>query len=76
MAIKLTQHAADHTQAMLEQRGFGFGIGIRLATHQAGCSGLACIVEYLDAIAFVDKLFESHNPNVKNLCGCGESFNV
>lgn len=106
--IQLTQSAAKHVQDMLNKRGHG--IGLRLATRKAGCSGLTYQVDYVDQVNGDDVVFESfnikividknnlsylngceidylktnavnfgfqfNNPNVQDVCGCGESFNV
>lgn len=106
--IQLTQSAANHIQEMLNKRGHG--IGLRLATRKAGCSGLTYQVDYVDQVNDDDVVFESfnikividknnspyldgceidylktnavnfgfqfNNPNVQDVCGCGESFNV
>jgi len=107
MAITLTPAAAKHVSNFITHRGKG--VGLRLGVKTTGCSGLAYKLEYADAIADEDLVFESHgvtvvvdpkslpyldgteldfareglnegfkfnNPNVKNECGCGESFNV
>jgi iron-sulfur cluster assembly protein len=108
MAVTLTHNAANRVKTMLQQRGSG--IGLRLATRQAGCSGFAYVVDYADAVHDDDTTFdcegvkvvidqqslaqldgttvdyvrsnalhegfEFRNPNVKDTCGCGESFNV
>lgn len=107
MAITLTEKAADRIKNFLAQRGKG--IGLRLGVKTTGCSGMAYVMEYVDAIEDSDVVFEDHgvkviinpkslvyldgteldyareglnegfrfnNPNVKDMCGCGESFNV
>jgi iron-sulfur cluster assembly protein len=107
MAITMSQAAADHVNNYLANRGQG--LGVRLGVRTTGCSGMAYVLEFVDAIAAHDEVFESHgikvvidpksmvylngteldyvkeglnegfqfnNPNVKNECGCGESFNV
>jgi iron-sulfur cluster assembly protein len=108
MKIELTENAANRVNTMLQQRGSG--LGLRLGTRQAGCSGFEYTVDYADEIRDEDEVFESHgvrvivdrgsmpylngttvdyvrmnalhegfefhNPNVKNMCGCGESFTV
>ena len=108
MSIELTEKAADRVNLMLQQRGSG--LGLRLGTRQAGCSGFAYVVDYADSDEKHDIVIESHgikifvnqsnlsyldgmvvdyvrnnalnsgfefrNPNVKNMCGCGESFTV
>ena len=108
MSITLTKNAAHHVREMLQQRGHG--IGLRLATRHAGCSGYSYILNYVDSEEPKDRVFvshgvnifinkqdapfldgteidytkcgdinmnfEFHNPNVKDVCGCGESFDI
>ena len=107
MAITLTEAAAQRVQKFLASRGKG--VGLRLGVRTTGCSGLAYVLEFVDAIGVDDEVFEDHgvkvivdkksivylngteldftreglnegfkfnNPNVKDSCGCGESFNV
>ena len=108
MAVQLTEKAAQRVQTMIDKRGNG--LGLRLGTRKSGCSGFAYVVDYADAVADDDQVFESHgvkvvvddaslahldglvvdyvrtnalnegfefiNPNVKESCGCGESFSV
>jgi iron-sulfur cluster assembly protein len=107
MAITLTESAATHIKKFISNRGKG--VGLRLGVKTTGCSGMAYVVEFADAIESDDQVFESHgvkvvvnpkslvyidgteldftreglnegfkfnNPNVKDECGCGESFNV
>lgn len=107
MPITLTDAAAQHVKAFLENRGKG--IGMRLGVKTTGCSGLAYVLEFVDELQEGDEIFEDHgiklvidpkslvyldgtvvdytkeginegfkfnNPNVKDTCGCGESFNV
>lgn len=107
MAVTLSEAAARHITKYLSKRGKG--IGIRLGVKTSGCSGMAYKLEYADAAADEDLVFESqglkvvvdpqslpyldgteldfvreglqegfrfNNPNAKNACGCGESFNV
>ena len=107
MAITLTEQAADRIKGFLAQRGKG--VGLRLAVKTTGCSGMAYVMEYVDAVEDGDVVFEDmgvkviidpkslvyldgteldfareglnegfkfNNPNVKDMCGCGESFNV
>ena len=87
----------------------GKGEGLRLGVKTTGCSGMAYVLEFVDAVEDDDKVFESNgvriiidpksllyldgteldygkeglnegfkfnNPNVKDTCGCGESFTV
>lgn len=107
MAITVTEAAAQRVRGFLEQRGKG--VGLRLGVRTSGCSGMAYVLEFVDAIEESDLVFEGHgvkvvvdrkslvyldgteldftreglnegfkfnNPNVKDECGCGESFNV
>ena len=107
MAITLTEAAATRVKRFLDNRGKG--VGLRLGVKTTGCSGMAYVIEYADALEEGDMVFEDHgvkviinpkslvyldgteldytkeglnegfkfnNPNVKDMCGCGESFNV
>lgn len=107
MAITLTDRAANHVSNYLAKRGKG--VGVRFGVRTTGCSGMAYKLEFVDAAANEDHVFESHgvkvfvdpkslayidgteldfvreglnegfkfnNPNEKDKCGCGESFNV
>ena len=107
MAITMTEAAATRVKQFLDNRGKG--MGLRLGVKTTGCSGMAYVIEYADALEDGDVVFEDHgvkvivnprslvyldgteldyakeglnegfkfnNPNVKDMCGCGESFNV
>ena len=108
MSVSLTETAAKRVETMLAKRGQG--VGLRVGTRKAGCSGFLYEVDYADEIRDDDLVFESHgvkvivdkesllyidgtqldyiktnalhegfefnNPNVKDMCGCGESFTV
>ena len=107
MAISLTNAAADRVRGYLENRDKA--LGLRLGVTETGCSGYSYVINYAEAIADDDVVFEDrgvkvivdpkslvyldgteldygkeglnegfkfNNPNVKNMCGCGESFNV
>ena len=107
MGISMTAAAANHVAKFLANRGKG--VGIRLGVRTSGCSGMAYVLEFADALEPEDLVFEDHgvkvivdpksllylegteldytreglnegfkfrNPNVKDACGCGESFNV
>lgn len=107
MAITLTDAAADRIKSFIQRRGRG--IGLRVGVRKTGCSGLAYVVDYADAIESGDAVFEDKgvkvvinpsslayldgavvdfaregfnegfrfsNPNEKDRCGCGESFNI
>lgn len=107
MGVTLTERAANHVRNFLAKRGKGEGL--RLGVKTSGCSGMAYVLEFVDAVAPEDQVFEEHgvkvivdaksmlylegteldfvkeglnegfkfnNPNVKDACGCGESFTV
>ncbi len=107
MGISMTPAAAAHVAKFLANRGKG--LGIRLGVRTSGCSGMAYVLEFADALEPDDQVFEEHgvkvivdaksllylegteldytkeglnegfkfrNPNVKDACGCGESFTV
>jgi iron-sulfur cluster assembly protein len=56
MAISVTEAAAGHVQRQLDARGHGEGIRIGVKT--SGCSGLAYVLEFVDAIQPEDRVFE------------------
>ncbi len=62
MSITLTESAARHVSKYLTQRGKG--VGVRLGVKTTGCSGLAYKLEYADAVAPEDQVFESHGVKV------------
>ena len=62
MAVELTENAARHVGAMLQQRGSG--LGLRVATKKNGCTGFAYVVDYADDVQDGDKVFESHGVKV------------
>ena len=76
MAVTMTERAAQHVAGFLQKRGKG--VGLRLGVRTTGCSGMA----YLEGteLDFVreglNEGFRFNNPNEKNRCGCGESFNI
>lgn len=107
MSITLSESAATRVNAFLHNRGKGFGL--RLGVRTSGCSGMAYMLEFVDAPEPEDTVFEDkgvnvvidpksliyldgteldfvkeglnegfkfNNPNMKDECGCGESFNV
>jgi len=107
MAITLTDAAANRVTGFLANRGKG--VGVRLGVRTTGCSGMAYVIEFADAIEDTDVVFNDNNvnvvidskslpyldgteldfakeglnegfkfnnPNVKDECGCGESFTV
>jgi len=62
MAISLTEAAALHVQRQLEMRGKGEGIRVGIKT--TGCSGMAYVLEFVDAIDSADQIFENHGVKV------------
>lgn len=62
MGIILTEAAARHVAASLKERGRGEGI--RLGIKTSGCSGLAYILEFVDACNPEDQSFESFGVRV------------
>ena len=107
MSITLTSSAKSQLRQSVADREKG--IGVRVGVKRTGCAGLAYLMEYVDALADEDEVyqfddvklvidkksliylkgteldyvknglnegFEFKNPNVKNECGCGESFHV
>ena len=58
MTVAVTEAAAGHVQRQLDARGRGEGIRIGVKT--SGCSGLAYVLEFVDAPDPVDTLFEDH----------------
>ena len=62
MGISLTQAAADHVGRFLANRGKG--IGLRLGVKTSGCSGMAYVLEFADALEPDDQVFEDHGVKV------------
>ncbi|HEY7672516.1 MAG TPA: iron-sulfur cluster assembly protein IscA [Gammaproteobacteria bacterium] len=56
MAVSLTQSAADRIRSYLATRGRG--VGLRVGVKKTGCSGYAYVVDYADAVAADDVVFE------------------
>jgi iron-sulfur cluster assembly protein len=56
MTISVTEAAAGHVQRQLDARGHGEGVRIGVKT--SGCSGLAYVLEFVDAIQPEDEVFE------------------
>jgi iron-sulfur cluster assembly protein len=54
--LQVTEQAAKKIQSMLKRRGSG--LGIRLGVKTTGCSGLAYVLEYVDAPQLGDEHFE------------------
>ncbi len=62
MGITVTEAAAKHVQAYLDNRGKG--LGIRLAVRTSGCSGMAYEMEFVDELQEDDQVFEDHGIKV------------
>ncbi|MDZ7643219.1 MAG: iron-sulfur cluster assembly protein IscA [Woeseiaceae bacterium] len=56
MALSLTQPAAERVRTYLDSRGKG--IGLRVGVKKTGCNGFAYVVNYADAAADTDEIFE------------------
>jgi iron-sulfur cluster assembly protein len=54
--ITVTDTASNRIKKNLTRRGAG--VGIRLGVRTTGCSGLAYVLEYVDALAEEDTAFE------------------
>ena len=59
--IQVTDMAAKKIRANLERRG---GIGIRIGVRTTGCSGLAYVLEYVDALQTGDVAMSDNNTNI------------
>lgn len=55
MAITMTDQAAQRVSQFLANRGRG--LGLRLGVRTSGCSGLAYVLEFVDAINEDDTVF-------------------
>ncbi len=56
MALSLTESAASRVRDYLDARGKG--VGLRLGVTKTGCSGYSYVINYADAIADGDIVFE------------------
>ncbi|HUL81008.1 MAG TPA: iron-sulfur cluster assembly protein IscA [Gammaproteobacteria bacterium] len=56
MAISLTNSAATRVKSFLEKRGRG--VGLRIGVRKSGCSGYAYTIDYADAVAADDIVFD------------------
>ena len=56
MAISMTEAAVNHVARYLEKRGQG--AGIRVGVRTSGCSGMAHVLEFIDAVEDDDQIFE------------------
>lgn len=62
MAISLTSSAATRVKSFLEKRGRG--VGLRIGVRKSGCSGYAYTIDYADAIAADDVVFDRDGVKV------------
>ncbi|MDC9592728.1 iron-sulfur cluster assembly protein IscA [Xenorhabdus sp. IM139775] len=62
MSISVTESAAQRISAFLANRGKG--VGLRLGVKTSGCSGMAYILEFADAIDEEDQVFEDKGVKV------------
>lgn len=62
MAISLTENAAARVRNYLESRGTG--VGLRLGVTRTGCSGYSYVINYADAVADTDVVFEDKGVKV------------
>lgn len=62
MGVSLTEPAAARVLAFLEQRGKG--VGLRLGVRPSGCSGMAYVLEFVDAVEDTDEVFEDHGVKI------------
>jgi iron-sulfur cluster assembly protein len=62
VAIHVTQTAAHHIGRQLAARGHG--VGIRVGVRTSGCSGMAYVLEFVDALAPEDVVFDAHGVKV------------
>jgi iron-sulfur cluster assembly protein len=62
MSISLTASAADRVRSHLASRGRG--LGLRLGIKTTGCSGFSYVIDYADAAAPNDLVFEDQGVKV------------
>ena len=62
MTVTLSERAAKHVASFIAKRGKG--VGVRLGVKTSGCSGLAYKLEFADAAAPEDVIFEGHGVKV------------
>jgi iron-sulfur cluster assembly protein len=60
--ITVTEQAAKKIKQNLDKRGAG--IGIRLGVKTTGCSGLAYVLEYVDAVQPGDVIMADKHTNI------------
>jgi iron-sulfur cluster assembly protein len=57
MAVLLTKNAEERIKSYLAKRGSG--VGLRIGVKRTGCSGYAYQIDYADAVAADDVVFEA-----------------
>jgi iron-sulfur cluster assembly protein len=62
MAISLTKSAAARVRGFLEKRGSG--VGLRIGVRRSGCNGWAYTIDYADAVAAGDVVFDEGGVKV------------
>ncbi len=62
MSISLTEAAASRVKQFLTDRGKG--VGLRLGVTRTGCSGMAYVVDFADAVDPGDSIYESNGVKV------------
>ena len=62
MAISITESAAERVSKYLEARGGG--VGLRLGVTKTGCSGYSYVINYADAVAGEDIVFEDRGVKI------------
>jgi iron-sulfur cluster assembly protein len=62
MSVSLTENAANQIKKQLEKRGKG--IGLKLGVKKSGCSGYAYALDYADALAEDDVVFENFGVKI------------
>jgi iron-sulfur cluster assembly protein len=62
VSIQLTERAARRIQSQIANRGKG--LGLRLGVKKSGCSGFAYTMDYADAVAPGEQVFDQHGARV------------
>jgi len=62
MSITMTEKAAERVKNFLANRGKG--TGLRLGVKTTGCSGMAYVLEFVDAADAADTVFESRGVKI------------
>ncbi len=62
MSITMTEKAAERVKSFLTNRGKG--TGLRLGVKTTGCSGMAYVLEFVDAADPADAVFETQGVKI------------